>query len=233
MEFTSYAHDSDKKSTYVRLPAGIRQRLAAHAAIKEPSPPRGTHRPGLPTARRFVTSTGFELWLRPLRSTDRGALGQFFAALSAHDRRQRFLLPRSALNDRELDGLLALKPGVHWSWVAEYRTSGETILAGVAQGCCDDDVPGSAEIAVAVLDRFQGQGVGRALLAAIAAEALATGIRHLHGYALAGNQRILEYARHRHSELHFATEGCVELRFAAPLLAADLPSDEASQQENT
>lgn len=98
--------------------------------------------------------------------------------LPPQSRQQRYLVPRSALTEQELDWLLVLKPGRHWSWAAEHRAS-------------DSIDSGGTGIAVATLDAFQGRSIGRCLPAAVAAEALKVGIQRLHGYNLPDNGRIL------------------------------------------
>ncbi len=225
MDLTAQRFASSTNSTIVRVLSRLGQRLMPPQRDSDLAPLALDRHDPIPVARDFVTAQGMALRLRPLQTGDRAALERFFAELSDRSRRQRFLVSRPALCGRELDVLLSLRRGMHWSWVAEYHTPDRTGLAGVAQGCRDADASDSAEIAVAVLDRFQGQGIGRALLAAVAAEAMAVGITRLHGHTLADNRRILGYAEHRQAAMEFATEGCVEVRFSAPQLARDLPPE--------
>lgn len=211
-----------KKSTYVRFLSrfacwqGRRgaSRRASSTSCRLPDPPQ---------ARPLVLADGVRLRLRPLHRTDRSALREFFQRLSAHSRRQRFLATRPPLTETELDGLLALRPGTHWSWVVEYPDRRRSRLAGVAQACRPGDTTDEAEIAVAVLDGFHGRGLGPLLLAAVAAEALAAGIERLHAYTLADNRRILTYAQRRDATLRYPGDGTVLLNLGARRLAAELP----------
>lgn len=217
-------------STNVRLlsrwASWLTRRINSTASLRTPGAP--VHRPNPPRPGSIVTANGTTVRLRLLQTADRPALRSFFQQLSPRSRQQRFLVPRPALTEQELDWLLTLRPGSHWSWVAEYQTPAGAHLVGVAQGYHGHTAPGSAEIAVAVLDAFQGQGIGRYLLAAVAAEALEVGIRQLHGYTLAENRRIRGYGERRGAESRTEDDGTIELRFAASRLAADRAPDPAS-----
>lgn len=202
-------------STYVRFLSRLIARITRLAP-----PPQGGHR--IPAARYIATAGGGAVRLRPLAGDDRAALRTFFAALSESSRQWRFLARRPALTEAELSWLLTLRTGRHWSWVAETVGPGRRLL-GVAQGYRDKPEGTEAEIAVAVLDDVQGRGLGRALLAVIAAEARAVGLRGLYGYTLADNTRMLHYGQRRGARAIPATDGIVELRFDPARLAAELP----------
>jgi GNAT superfamily N-acetyltransferase len=53
----------------------------------------------------------------------------------------------------------------------------------------------AAEVAIAVVDRWQHHGVGRALMEALGARAFAAGIRHFEATVLRENKRALSLAR--------------------------------------
>ncbi len=65
-------------------------------------------------------------------------------------------------------------------------------IIGVAEAVADD---GDAEGGIAVLEEFQGRGVGRALATALLRLAAEAGFKRLYGYVMAGNYRAYRLAR--------------------------------------
>ena len=62
---------------------------------------------------------------------------------------------------------------------------------GIARFARLEDTPTVAEVAILVIDAFQGQGVGRTLLGRLAAAALARGILRFRGIVLPENRPII------------------------------------------
>jgi acetyltransferase len=65
----------------------------------------------------------------------------------------------------------------------------------VARYVLAEDAPVTAEVALAVLDEWQGKGVGRALLRRLAAVALSRGIVRFTGLMLADNKPMISLMR--------------------------------------
>lgn len=65
-------------------------------------------------------------------------------------------------------------------------------IVGVAEAVADD---GDAESGIAVLEAYQGRGVGKALARAILKLAAEKGFRRLYGYIMSGNYRAYRLAR--------------------------------------
>jgi acetyltransferase len=132
------------------------------------------------------------LLIRSVTPADRAALAFSFNHLGAQSRHKRYFTLTTHLWPRELDRLTGVD---HW-----HR---EALIAfvplpraplGVAEYIRLEafDV---AEVAVAVVDRYQRHGVGRALMGALRARALATGIRHFEATLLRDNRAALALAR--------------------------------------
>jgi GNAT superfamily N-acetyltransferase len=113
--------------------------------------------------------------------------------ISAESSRRRFFTVRRQLSDRELAqfteldgwdryaiGALAHAPGVPVEGIGVARFAR---LAGRAD---------EAEAAVIVVDAWQGRGIGKRLLRALASAAFARGIVRLRGVVLPDNQPMLE-----------------------------------------
>jgi GNAT superfamily N-acetyltransferase len=119
---------------------------------------------------------------RDLRPTDRAALAAIFERLGPHSRRQRFLGAKPMLTPRELSALAAVD-GFHHAGVIAFARGA---AIGVARFVRSDDLQ-VADTAIAVIDQWQGRGVGRSLLAQLGACARRGGVRRFRWTALASN----------------------------------------------
>lgn len=156
---------------------------------------------------------GTRLHVRPIRAGDASRLVEFYRSLSAHSAYQRFFtimkrLPLDwarVLADVDYRSRLAL--------VAEQGPAGAADLIAVARYEPTDRAD-TAEVAFAVLDPWQGKGIGTALLRRLLDAATERGIRQFRAYVLADNHRMLDLLRRftdvRQSQL---ASGVVELLF--------------------
>jgi RimJ/RimL family protein N-acetyltransferase len=98
-----------------------------------------------------------------------------FAGLGRRSRELRFLTgARPALSPTELQHLTDVDHHRHAALVAE---SPDGRAVGIARFCRDPEDDSSAEVAIAVVDTWQGRGVGRRLASALAARARQVGVR--------------------------------------------------------
>ena len=161
----------------------------------------------------MVSVETFEI--RVISPNDKQGLVDGFERLSEESRYRRFLAPRGRLSDTELRYFSEVDHHDHEALVAVNPQSGQGV--GVARYVRDKHDPSVAELAVAVVDDWQGQGIGSRLTAALADRARAEGIRSFSALVLADNQRALNLlddlgpTRVVHSEL-----GKVELTVALP-----------------
>jgi GNAT superfamily N-acetyltransferase len=140
---------------------------------------------------RVVRTRGGEVTIRPLRSGDTSPIAHVFERLGTKSRRLRFGGAKSCLSAAEL-ALLATVDGFRHVLVG--YAGGEPI--GISRLARDAEDPGSAEVAFAVVDEWQGKGVGTALMEALAGDARAAGIRHLRASILAENKASLALMKH-------------------------------------
>lgn len=133
-----------------------------------------------------------EPWIRELTSSDRRAVAFSLRHLGERSLQQRYLRAVRQVPESELDRLTRLD---HWhheaviAWSPVPRTP-----IGVAEYVRLVEFD-QAEIAVAVVDGWQGRGIGRALMSALQARALAAGIRHFVATMQSGNRAALAVAR--------------------------------------
>ena len=136
---------------------------------------------------------GHRLCVRPLEPTDRDAYLEGFARLSPESRYLRFAGPKPRLSAADLAYLLDVDHHRHEALVAFEGRSGRGV--GVARYVRLPRDPSAADVAVTVIDDWQGRGVGRHLLALLTRRAAADGITRLHADALRQNRRALRLLR--------------------------------------
>ncbi len=175
-----------------------------------------------PQAGWYRLPSGIELYLRPVRSDDKQSIDRFFTTLSPRSRQQRFLRPKERLTPKELGWVTETQPHRHWAWVAEREQDSRSSVIGFAEAFRDTSGE-EAEIAVAVLDEWQGEKLGTALLAAVGQSAAAAGVNWLYGFTYKNNQRILTYGDHRDAIITPQGDDTVRLEFATEKIRKDLP----------
>ena len=154
---------------------------------------------------------GTEVRLRPLGRGERDLVAGFFAGLSDDSRRRRFLQPMPRLPEAMLRRLVAVDGRRHVAVVAE--VDGQ--CAGIARWIALADEPGTAEVAVTVTDRYQGRGIGRLLVDALASAAVRAGLTSLVYLVEPTNRPALGLLRSLDVELTFR-DGLVQGRQHLP-----------------
>ncbi len=134
-----------------------------------------------------VLAEGTTVSLRLVRPDDKPRLSEILAGMSLHSRVMRFFIPRRHLNESELRQLTELDGVDHLALLA--LLGDESI--GVARFV--RLAPGSrvAEPALAIVDRFQARGLGRILLARLAAAARERAIERFAAEILPHNRPML------------------------------------------
>lgn len=125
----------------------------------------------------------------PVTPAHREQLRRGFDETSPTSRYRRFLTPLSRLTEEQLAYLTDVDFVDHAAWGAEIAETGRGIAIGRWIRLARD--PGAAEAAIAVVDQFQGQGLGRALLWLLAESAIKRGIKRFRGEILAENEPML------------------------------------------
>ncbi|MDX1449563.1 MAG: GNAT family N-acetyltransferase [Acidimicrobiia bacterium] len=136
---------------------------------------------------RAVTRHGLEIDLRPVTPDDKPLLADGFARLSERARYLRFLAPADRLTPAQLAYLSEVDHHDHVAWGALDGGA----AAGVARFVRYQDEPSSADVAITVLDAYQGRGVGRTLLEVLGVSARARGISQFHFDVLSENAAML------------------------------------------
>ncbi len=171
---------------------------------------------------QHVLRTGQEIFVREVGPDDKPLLQDAFEHLSAASRYKRFLAPVKALSAHELEYLTEIDHRDHEALVA---CGADGTPLGVARYVCDPIRTGDAEVAVAVVDEWQGRGVATALLDDLAAHALDQGVTTFTALCLASNREAIELLSELGEEIAetSADSGTVELRIRLPLETAAQP----------
>src|SRR5947207_5029919 len=163
---------------------------------------------GVPEGRSAVLGDGSVVMIRQVRSTDAALLADGFGRLSAASRRMRFLGVKKELSAAELRYLTDVDHHDHEALAAVDRAGGQGV--GIARYVRDAGDPQAAEIAVTIVDDWQGRGLGTELLAALSDRARQEGIGRLTALADAGNVAVAALLRNAGARLVSRGRGTVE-----------------------
>jgi GNAT superfamily N-acetyltransferase len=130
--------------------------------------------------------------VRPLRADEGALLDAVFAGLSPHSQYLRFHAPVHHLTGHARRALLDLDGRDHLALVA---TSEDGEPVGIARLIRDPARAAEAEAAFEVVDAWQGRGVGRLLLTALAEQAVRLGIGRVHALVLTANAAAMALLR--------------------------------------
>jgi GNAT superfamily N-acetyltransferase len=124
--------------------------------------------------------------IRPIEPGDKAALTAAVEQSSDEAVYRRFLNPHGRLTAAELRYLTEVDHRDHEALLAIDPSTGRSVA--VARYVRDRERRGSAEIAVAVLETWQGRGVGKALLRGLADRARDEGITEFTALMLSDNR---------------------------------------------
>jgi GNAT superfamily N-acetyltransferase len=135
-----------------------------------------------PFARDVLLATGRAVHIRASNSDDVAALRDFYTRLDDRSTYYRFFGARRIIPDDELRR--ATEQDIHRQVTLLAEADGETIGVGEYHGLSNGE---EAEVAFAVADAHQGEGIGTVLLEDLALIARAAGYRRLVAEVLPGN----------------------------------------------
>ena len=138
--------------------------------------------------------SGEKLTVRFVEPDDAEALQGYIRALTVRSRYNRFLGATSELSKVQLDHFTHVGEDDRFSVIAVMTIEGiETIVGEARYGF--EAGTASFEFGLSIDDRWQGQGIGSALLANLECRAAALGARRLFGDTLRSNDAMIGLAR--------------------------------------
>jgi GNAT superfamily N-acetyltransferase len=138
---------------------------------------------------------GAAILIRAIRPDDQERLHEHFRGLSEKSVYFRFMGIRRDLSAQDLKHLTALDFKSHVGLVATLAEDGRERFIGVGRYICGAD-PHRAEVAFAILDEFQGRGIGTLLLEHLSLIADANGVTEFEADVLGENRAMLEVFAH-------------------------------------
>jgi RimJ/RimL family protein N-acetyltransferase len=128
--------------------------------------------------------------IRALRPDDRADLIGAVGRTSAESFYRRFFGVRHEFTEREIASYLNIDFINHVALVAIMAEGERSTIVGGGRYVVTE--PGTAEVAFAIVDEYQGQGIGAALLRHLAAIARSAGLQKLIAEVLADNAPMLK-----------------------------------------
>jgi RimJ/RimL family protein N-acetyltransferase len=138
--------------------------------------------------------SGKSLTLRFVEPRDAEALQTYYRSLTTQSRYNRFLGAISELPKAVLEEFVHISTDGRFSVIATTKVDGFETIIGEARYAFDA-ARDSFEFGLSIDDRWQGQGIGSALLGNLECRAAAFGARRLFGDTLRSNQAMIGLAR--------------------------------------
>jgi RimJ/RimL family protein N-acetyltransferase len=137
---------------------------------------------------------GERVTVRFVEPGDAEALQNYFRSLSARSRYSRFLGAASELPPSELEHFIHVGEADRFSVVATTPVEGRETIVGEARYAFDS-AAASIELGLSIDDRWQGHGIGAALLKNLECRAASLGAERVFGDTLRSNEAMIALAR--------------------------------------
>ena len=135
-------------------------------------------------------SDGRRVEIRALRPDDQADLLAAVGRTSGQSLYRRFFAAKRELSEQEVAFFMNVNFVTHVALVAVVDDGGRPAIVGGGRYIVLQ--PGQAEVAFAVVDQYQGQGIGSALMRHLAAIARAAGLQELIAEVLPDNSPMLK-----------------------------------------
>jgi RimJ/RimL family protein N-acetyltransferase len=180
--------------------------------------------------RRFRLRSGHTVLIRPMRRDDAPALAAAVEQLSEQSRYRRFHTNMPRLTAQMLTYLTDIDHHDHEALAAVSRTDGRGV--GVARYVRRAEDPQTAEIAVTVVDEWQGRGLGAELLARLSDRARQEGICRFTALVSAENAAVRGLLRSASADLVRRDSSDLEYEITLAPGEAGVP-DSAGEEPDT
>jgi RimJ/RimL family protein N-acetyltransferase len=177
----------------------------------------------VPEARLYRLRDGATVLLRPIRPEDKGRLMDGFQRLSPESRYQRFMAAVAGLSESQLRRFTEIDYADHMAWIAVDPSTPDEPAVGVARYIRLPGQPTVAEVAVTVLDDYQGRGLGSLLLGLVSRSAAEHGIATFRAYALETNSAMIRILRDLGAAVQREDTGVLRLDVPLPRDVGSLP----------
>jgi protein lysine acetyltransferase len=209
---TGYAGDARAFATLLEVP-GVARRVARTARQRLAANTRPVE---------LALRDAARVRIRPLLPTDRGKLADTQPGFSRESHYRRFF-SAPPLSSKVVDYLIDVDYSDHFAWaVLGADDPGEPGVAS-ARYVRERDNRDIAEVAFAVIDAYQGRGLGTLLLGALAVAARENGVRRFRARLLSDNVAMRAVLRRAGARMDFAEPGVLETLMDVPAFGHGLP----------
>jgi GNAT superfamily N-acetyltransferase len=136
---------------------------------------------------------GRSVTIRALKPDDRSAMLSAVGRVSAPSLYRRFFGPKRGFTEKETDFFVNVDFVTHVALVAVVDEGGKDTIIGAGRYIAAE--PGKAELAFAIIDEYQGKGIGTALLRHLVLIARESGLQQLAAEVLQENVAMLTLFR--------------------------------------
>jgi acetate---CoA ligase (ADP-forming) len=181
---------------------------------------------------RLILRDGTTATIRVAHPSDRSAMSRFFASLSESSKQYRFFGVTKP-NDKMIDVFCDdSDPHKRLSLVVTRSPENSPRIIATGNYVARDET--TAEIAMAVDDKFQGKGIGTLLLERLALLAVGNGLRRFWAITMAENQPMLDVFRNSGFECHSRTDNnYIEIDFSVLPTEASVAQAEIRDRVST
>ena len=181
---------------------------------------------------RLILRDGTTATIRIAQPSDKNAMARFFASLSKDSKHSRFFgfaQPNDKLIDSFCDGS---DPSKRLSLIVTRSTESSPLIIATGNYVARDET--TAEVAMAVDDKFQGKGIGTLLLERLALLAVSNGLRRFWAVTMAENQPMLDVFRNSGFECHsHSDDNYIEIDFSVLPTEASVAQAEIRDRVST
>jgi len=163
------------------------------------------------------------LLIRWVGADDAQLLHQSFEDLSERSRWQRFFSSSPVLPDRLIRYLTDIDHVDHMAWGAVDLSQPDPPGVGIARYIRNSGESPEAEVAITVVDSFQGRGIGTLLYAALNYSAAANGIRHFTFYVMFENSAFIRRLKSYGGRITGRDHDVAHIRLPVHARADDVP----------
>ena len=151
---------------------------------------------------------GSRVLIRPVQTADAALVADGFARLSPRSRELRFLTRKKQLSTAELRYFTDVDHHDHEALVALNHADGRGV--GIARYIRHTDDPHAAEIAVTIVDDWQGRGLGTELVTRLSARARHEGVHRFTALVAEDNTAVARMLQSASASLAGRSPGTVE-----------------------
>ncbi len=134
-------------------------------------------------------SDGTLFQFKPVEPPDKEQILKGFEKLSEKTVYTRFFSFLKELSEKQLNELTHADQKKNVVWGCFIESGGKRTGIGIGRYCICQEKKNRAEMAITVIDQYQGKGVGTILLAILYYMAACAGLKYLTGYILVENWR--------------------------------------------